>query len=446
MAAVIGCPTAIQPRELTELRLLLELPALRKLADRGLSDQELAVIRKLADATMRSARSGDVLGYPQADMVFHLYLLELTGDPGLSEVARVLLARGPMRAPRAEESGHLMAAGAREHYELVNMLTDDMVSAADDLLRHHVSRLWVGWPAPARGSPDRNPPAARGHDMADRMTMGKTASATAEADLDAFIRHGDDVPIACHAALISSLGRLRGSDDPVVTFAGLPGACVPEFADGCQVELSDGTEPLFRVTHPASSADGPEPAGTHPAADQMLLTPVRVVSRTGYPSYAGVVTHWWTSRAPSESDAAIADLMVKHVIALVDHERLMAAVARAEDRAASLVLEAISGRTINLATGIVMRQKGLAPDDAEDLLRQSARMAGTGLAQAAASVVRSGALADSSAAHDRPGPVVRDLVLVPADVGGDPTDAVSPARRPADDGRRRRRSPHGNGP
>jgi hypothetical protein len=68
----------------------------------------------------------------------------LTDDPALSEVARVLLARDPMHAPRAEESGHLMATGAREHYELVNMLSGDMVSAADDLLRHHVSGPWVG--------------------------------------------------------------------------------------------------------------------------------------------------------------------------------------------------------------------------------------------------------------------------------------------------------------
>lgn len=144
----------------------------------------------------------------------------------------------------------------------------------------------------------------------------------------------------------------------------------------------------------------------------MLLTPFRVASRAGYPSYAGVVTHWWISRAFAESDAVIADLMVKHLIALVDHERLMVAVARAEDQAASLALEAISGRAINLATGIVMHQCGLAPDDAEDLLRQSARTAGRGLAQIAASVVRSGALVDSAASHGRPGPVVRGLSLV----------------------------------
>ena len=147
---MVGCSVETQPRDLAELRLLLELPALRTLADRGLSDLELAVVRKLADATVRSACSGDVLGYLQADMVFHLYLLELTGDPVLSEVARLLLAPSPAHAPRIEESGHLMAAGAREHCELVNMLTDDMLSAADDLLRQHVSRPWLGRPSPAR--------------------------------------------------------------------------------------------------------------------------------------------------------------------------------------------------------------------------------------------------------------------------------------------------------
>jgi DNA-binding GntR family transcriptional regulator len=150
MAPMDGCSTEIQPRDLTELRLLVELPAFRKLADRGLSDQELAVVRKLADATIRSALSGDVLGYLHADMIFHLYLLELTGDPALSEIARLLLAPGAMPAPRIEESGHLMTAGALEHRELVDMLADEMGNAADDLLRRHVSRLWPGQPAPAR--------------------------------------------------------------------------------------------------------------------------------------------------------------------------------------------------------------------------------------------------------------------------------------------------------
>jgi hypothetical protein len=285
----------------------------------------------------------------------------------------------------------------------------------------------------------------RGYEMADRMMSTDSASTTAEADLDAFIRHRDHLPTACCATLIGSLSGLRGSDDPVVTFAGLPRACVPAFSDGCQVELADGAQPAFWVAYPASSADRPEPTAGQPVgSDHMLLTPFRVVSGAGYSSYAGVVTHWWTGRVPSESDAAIADLMVRHLIALVDHERLMAAVARAEDRAARLALEAISGRTINLATGIVMHQNGLAPDDAEHLLRRSAAMAGRGLAQVAASVVRSGALTDSAAPRSRPGPCACDLVLVRADAG-DLADGVSPARRPNNAGRLRRRSRRGIG-
>lgn len=252
--------------------------------------------------------------------------------------------------------------------------------------------------------------------MASRMASDSRASPTAEADLDAFLRHRADVPTACYAKLISSLSGLRGSDDPVVTFAGLPRACVPAFADRCEVELTDGTEPTFRVGNPVGSVHGLEQAAAHPVGtDHMLLTPFRVVSRTGYPSYGGVVAHWWTDRVPSESDAVIADLLVKHLIALVDHERLMMAVARAEDRSASLALEAISGRTINLATGIVMHQSGLRPDDAEDLLRRSAGMAGWSLSQLAANVVRSGSLADSAAPHGRPGSVPRNLILVQAD-------------------------------
>ena len=224
------------------------------------------------------------------------------------------------------------------------------------------------------------------------MISGDAAPAIAEANLGAFFRQRADVPTVCGAALISSLGELRGSDDPVVTFGGLPKVCVPEFAEGCQVELSDGTQPLFRVSRPESATD--HPGGT----DQMLSTPFRVASRTGYPSYAGVVTHWWTGRTPSESDAVVADLMIKYLVALVDHERLMAAMARAEDRAASLALAAISGRTINLATGIVMHRNKLAADDAEDLLRQSAWTTGRSLHQVAASVVRSGSLEVSRAA------------------------------------------------
>jgi hypothetical protein len=214
---------------------------------------------------------------------------------------------------------------------------------------------------------------------------------SAEANLGAFFRHRNDAPVTCGAALISALARLRGSDDPAVTFGRLPEACVPHFADGCQVELSDGAESSLRTVCPVSPDKDPAAvSAVSVGPEQMLVTPFRAVSLAGCASYAGVVTYWWTGRRPAESDAVIADLLVRHLTALVEHERLLMAVARAEDRAATLALEAISGRTVSLATGIVMHQNGLTAQNAEHLLRQSAGRTGGNLHQLAAGVVRSG--------------------------------------------------------
>jgi DNA-binding GntR family transcriptional regulator len=150
MAASMRHLPATLPADLTELRVLVELSAVRRLASRGLSDDELALAAKLADSTLRAARSADVPGYLRADMVFHLCLLELTADRALSEVAPVLVTGDTRFLARAEQPCDLMAREAREHRELVRMLADGMVSAADHLLRRHLSRLADGRAAAAR--------------------------------------------------------------------------------------------------------------------------------------------------------------------------------------------------------------------------------------------------------------------------------------------------------
>jgi DNA-binding GntR family transcriptional regulator len=147
MAASFCDRAAGRPEDVGQLRLLLELAAMRRLADRGLSDQEVALGRKLADRTMQAARSGDVPGYLRADVDFHLGLLDLTGDRIFSDVARLVFAPDP--APAPDVSVHLMAREAREHRELVGMCGDGLISAADHLLRLHLSRLSAGRPASA---------------------------------------------------------------------------------------------------------------------------------------------------------------------------------------------------------------------------------------------------------------------------------------------------------
>jgi DNA-binding GntR family transcriptional regulator len=120
-----------QPAELAELRLLIELSAVRRLAERGLSPAELGLVAKLADDSLRA---GDFLAYRKADTAFHLGLLALPGDPALTEVAGLLV---PAQPPVA---GRRRAREAAEHRQLVDLLAEGRASEADQLLRRHLTR------------------------------------------------------------------------------------------------------------------------------------------------------------------------------------------------------------------------------------------------------------------------------------------------------------------
>jgi ANTAR domain len=196
--------------------------------------------------------------------------------------------------------------------------------------------------------------------------------------------------------VITALDGIRASEDPAVAFAALAGVTVPAFADGCQIELQDGMDPPFRVSRPepAAYADACSSQADSRDRNEILVAPFRVAGQACYPPYAGTVTFWQSGRAWSEADAVIADLLVKHVTALIGRERLMTAVARAEEQAATLALHAISSRTLNLAVGCVMHQAALPADEAEKQLREQARASGRSLSEVAASVVQFSALRD----------------------------------------------------
>ena len=128
-------------REMIELRLLMEIPAVRKVTEQGVSDSELDALERLAAATMAPARDGDIPGYINADLTFHLYLLELAGYQQLVEVVRVLRSRSRLHGLRDSDFARFMRQNAREHLDLVDLLAEGRASAVDDLLRRHLSAI-----------------------------------------------------------------------------------------------------------------------------------------------------------------------------------------------------------------------------------------------------------------------------------------------------------------
>jgi ANTAR domain len=217
---------------------------------------------------------------------------------------------------------------------------------------------------------------------------------------------GEPVPDA-GAALRSSVPEaalamrgLRPSAEPAVVLSSLARSCVPWFSDGCAVELSEGLDPVFRVSYPLPDDDAASEGGASPggelrvtwAPDKVVTTAFEMPSGYGRPSCAGVLVHSWRLRIPVASDAIIARLLVDEALALVRHERLAGVAAEADRRAAQLALEAMTGKAIGEATGIIMATRNMTNLAAFDVLKSVSRHAGRNVYDIALEVARAGGL------------------------------------------------------
>ncbi|MEU6404808.1 GntR family transcriptional regulator [Streptomyces sp. NPDC046985] len=93
--------------ELAEVRALIEVPVLLRLAD-TVPVERWSALRPLAEATVRVASSGSRAGYAESDRAFHHAMLSLSGNEQLVRIAGDLHRRSqwpPLgvagRAPRA---------------------------------------------------------------------------------------------------------------------------------------------------------------------------------------------------------------------------------------------------------------------------------------------------------------------------------------------------------
>lgn len=127
-------------REIRDLRISVEVHAVRSVTEAGVSDTQLRVLRRLADVTAKRAWADDVVGYINADLELHLQLLALAEQTELIELVRVLRVRGRIQGVRHAPAA-FMAINAEEHRELVRMVGDGESNAAADLLRRHIGRL-----------------------------------------------------------------------------------------------------------------------------------------------------------------------------------------------------------------------------------------------------------------------------------------------------------------
>lgn len=133
--------------ELTELRMLIEVPTTAALA--GLLDAgALAELRTLAAAIEAGAADGDLVAYLEADRQFHLTLLGHAGNRHLVELVGELRSRARLYGlARLADSG-VLAGSAREHAELLELIERGDTAGTEALIRRHIRHVRGAWAAP----------------------------------------------------------------------------------------------------------------------------------------------------------------------------------------------------------------------------------------------------------------------------------------------------------
>lgn len=132
--------------EIFEIRVFLEVPAIRALAATDISDSQER-LNDQVQATEQFAAAQDVTSFLAADREFHLTLLELHGNSRLMNSAADLRDQTRLYGLKTGQVSTLTAA-AREHREILNAVLAGDSEAAGDLLATHLNHVRNEWAAP----------------------------------------------------------------------------------------------------------------------------------------------------------------------------------------------------------------------------------------------------------------------------------------------------------
>lgn len=134
--------------EIYEMRLLLEVPAVTRLASGDLPRERIARLTGLVDTIERTARSGDLAGNLSADRDFHLSLLAAGGNGRLVDAVARLRDQTRLRNLRAINADGRLVASADEHRPLLAAIVRHDERTAERLMRRHLEHIRQDWSRP----------------------------------------------------------------------------------------------------------------------------------------------------------------------------------------------------------------------------------------------------------------------------------------------------------
>lgn len=133
--------------QITQLRMLIEVPTVAELADRreGQLAERVEELRGSALELEKLAERGDLIAYLEVDRRFHLGLLALSGNQHLVQVVGNLRARSRLYGLHALAERGQLVSSAREHQQILDLVLAHDVEGAGGLMRRHISHVRGDW-------------------------------------------------------------------------------------------------------------------------------------------------------------------------------------------------------------------------------------------------------------------------------------------------------------
>lgn len=131
--------------DLCQLRALIEVPTVRRIAELKPAPAVLERLRGLAAGIEDAAGRRDLIAHVTLDMEFHLGLLALAGNPHLVETVRSLRMRSRIYGLRGLAERDELVPSSREHAELLDLIAAGDVAGAERLMDQHIRHVRGIW-------------------------------------------------------------------------------------------------------------------------------------------------------------------------------------------------------------------------------------------------------------------------------------------------------------
>ena len=142
--------------EILELRLMLEVPATRRVAEQA-TPEDVATMRRQAAVYRQFVAKSNLPAALESDRRFHLGFLEILGNRRLVDIVAQLRAHSRLDAWGQCADSKMLDATVAEHNEIVEAIAAGDGAAAERVMRRHIRHtrgLWAGRPEDgASGTP-----------------------------------------------------------------------------------------------------------------------------------------------------------------------------------------------------------------------------------------------------------------------------------------------------